>query len=261
MGTGPLRECAGLGAEEGGCLRERRFSWERCFSCGPRIPFSFVPQADSGVMQVNLRLPPGTPIDVTNEATGRLEAWLSRQPEVLTVQTTVGSIGTASFGTNSNVGGHDDPADARRQRRNVFLLARDFRREPPAACSAICPPPVFPQARRAGCRGRGHGSPSPLSSSDFNALSDANQKVLRSSWRDRYVADVSSDSLGHDARERLSFPTPTSSTARGSVPARLPMRCRPTRPERRPRWSSSAESATPSSSRWIPPRSPVRSRF
>ena len=101
---------------------------------GPRIPFSFVPQFDSGVMQVNMRLAPGTPIDVTNDATGRIEAWLSRQLEVTSIQTTVGSNGTTVFGNNPNISGTDGAARLpARPQKHLRACARLSEESPRAA--------------------------------------------------------------------------------------------------------------------------------
>ena len=57
----------------------------------PKIPFRFVPQNDSGFINVNLRMPNGTSIESTNPVAARLEGYLINRPEVVTVQTTVGS--------------------------------------------------------------------------------------------------------------------------------------------------------------------------
>ena len=54
---------------------------------------------------MNLRYPPGTPIAVTNDGVGRLEAFLRRQPDVDTIQSVVGSssggVGSIFAGANS----------------------------------------------------------------------------------------------------------------------------------------------------------------
>ncbi len=159
---------------------------------GPRIPYSFVPLSDSGVMQVNMRLAPGTPMDVTNDATGRLEAWLSRQPEVLTIQTTVGSNGTTFIGNNSNISGMTVQLTPPAGRRNIFLLARDYRRNLLALLKDL-PSPGISASVAGGLQGQGSGVSFTLSSSDFNALSDANQKVLAFLMRDPDIEDAASD--------------------------------------------------------------------
>ncbi len=62
----------------------------------PRIPFSFVPQSDSGYVRARLSLPPGTSLSQTNALAGRVEAYFLLRPEVDTVQAEV-SQGGASF--------------------------------------------------------------------------------------------------------------------------------------------------------------------
>ena len=159
---------------------------------GPRIPFSFVPQFDSGVMQVNMRLAPGTPIDVTNDATGRIEAWLSSQPEVTSIQTTVGSNGTTVFGNNPNISGMTVQLVSQRDRRNIFELARDYRRSLLGLLKDL-PSPGISASVAGGLQGQGSGISFTLSSSDFATLSDTNQNVLAFLTKDRDVEDVSSD--------------------------------------------------------------------
>ncbi|PZA07729.1 MULTISPECIES: efflux RND transporter permease subunit [unclassified Meiothermus] len=56
---------------------------------GPKIPFNFVPQNDSGRAQVNLNLPSSTSIYTTNALAARLEGYLLSRPEVRSVQTQV----------------------------------------------------------------------------------------------------------------------------------------------------------------------------
>ncbi len=57
----------------------------------PHIPFNFVPNTDSGVMNIYLRNPPSAPLQVTNDDVGRIEGFLRQQPEVQLVQSVTGS--------------------------------------------------------------------------------------------------------------------------------------------------------------------------
>ena len=57
----------------------------------PKIGFNFQPPDDSGLIGGTLELPPGTSLDQTNRITGTLENRLLNDPEVETVQVTVGS--------------------------------------------------------------------------------------------------------------------------------------------------------------------------
>jgi hydrophobic/amphiphilic exporter-1 (mainly G- bacteria), HAE1 family len=189
------------------------------FLLGPRIPFSFVPQTDSGVMQVNLRLAPGTPIDVTNDATGRVEAWLFDQPEVLSVQTTVGSNGVSTFGSNSNISGMTVQLAPLGTRRSIFLLARDYRRSLLALLTDL-PSPGISASAAGGLQGQGSRVSFTLSSSDFNELSDANQKVLSLLMANRYVEDASSD-LSATTLENDFLPDPHKLNGTGITPATI----------------------------------------
>lgn len=57
----------------------------------PKIGFNFQPPDDSGLIVGTVELPTGTSLDETNRVTGLLEARLLSNPEVETVQVTVGS--------------------------------------------------------------------------------------------------------------------------------------------------------------------------
>ena len=57
----------------------------------PKIGFNFQPPDDSGLIGGTLTLPPGTSLGQTNRVAGRLENRLLNDPEVETVQVTVGS--------------------------------------------------------------------------------------------------------------------------------------------------------------------------
>jgi HAE1 family hydrophobic/amphiphilic exporter-1 len=60
-----------------------------------QLTFSFLPQQDEGEFYMGFELPPGAPLEVTNELAERAEALLLEQPRVQTVQTTVGGGGNA----------------------------------------------------------------------------------------------------------------------------------------------------------------------
>ncbi len=57
----------------------------------PKIGFNFQPPDDSGLIGGTLELPPGTSLNQTNRVAGRLENRLLNDPEVDTVQVTVGA--------------------------------------------------------------------------------------------------------------------------------------------------------------------------
>ena len=60
----------------------------------------FFPDADNGELQVNLEMPAGTTLDVTNGATQKVEERILAFPEVKQVFTSVGVASSGGFGTN-----------------------------------------------------------------------------------------------------------------------------------------------------------------
>ncbi|MBL8965548.1 MAG: efflux RND transporter permease subunit [Spirochaetaceae bacterium] len=148
----------------------------------PKIPFSFVPQSDSGSMQVTVRFPQGTPQGKANEAAARLEAFLLARPEVATVQTVVG--GSAECVVS---------LVPKKERPTVFALAPEYRR--------LIQPLLkdFPSVRLSvgtgGGGGGGGGSSSlqlSLTSPDFRLLLERNAAIIDAIQRNPFVADVSS---------------------------------------------------------------------
>ncbi|UBV44892.1 efflux RND transporter permease subunit (plasmid) [Deinococcus taeanensis] len=65
------------------------------------VGFAFTPKTDSGILTVDLSLPTGTDLGVTNRVTALLEDALLARPEVKLVETSVGS-GNAVSGANAN---------------------------------------------------------------------------------------------------------------------------------------------------------------
>jgi HAE1 family hydrophobic/amphiphilic exporter-1 len=147
----------------------------------PRIPVNFVPATDSGSMQVNLRMPRGTPPIVTNAVAGRLEAWLMARPEVRTLQTTIG--GSAQM---------------------LMQLVPVERRPSTSALSAVYRQELaglirdYPSSRVSvsgggGFGGFGSGSVSfNVVAADFNLLQDRNARIIQVLQANPYVADVTS---------------------------------------------------------------------
>jgi HAE1 family hydrophobic/amphiphilic exporter-1 len=60
-----------------------------------QLQFSFLPEQDEGEFYLGFELPPGTPLEETNELARRAEEALLERPRVETVQTTVGGEGNA----------------------------------------------------------------------------------------------------------------------------------------------------------------------
>jgi hydrophobic/amphiphilic exporter-1 (mainly G- bacteria), HAE1 family len=185
---------------------------------GPRIPFSFVPQSDASTLQVNLRLPPGTPTSLTNTGAGRLEAWLLQRPEVMTVQATVGSNGS-TFGSNPSVSGLTVRLVPPGRRKSVFLLAADYRKQLLALVGDL-PSPHLSVSAGGGFRGQGSTVSFTLATSDYKVLSDTNQKMLAYLQSHPLVADVSSD-LSDSTVEEDFLPDPSRLSGTGITPDQL----------------------------------------
>ncbi|HYW85359.1 MAG TPA: efflux RND transporter permease subunit, partial [Spirochaetia bacterium] len=186
---------------------------------GPKIPFSFVPQSDAGTLQVNMRLPPGTPASVTNQGAGRLEAWLLAQPEVMTVQTTVGSTGSTGFGTNPSVSSMVVQLVPQNRRKSVFQLLSGYRKELLARLADL-PTPHVSVSAGGGFRGLGSTVSFTMATSDFNVLSDTNTKALAYLQGNPFVADVSSD-LSDTTLEEDFLPDPSRLNGTGISPDQL----------------------------------------
>jgi len=187
------------------------------FFIGPKIPFNFVPQSDGGTLNAGLRMPQGTPASVTNQATGRLEAWLLQQPEVLTLQTTVSAGGASGFAGNSGITIQLVPVE---KRRSSFVLAQVWR-------TALTPlvadlPSARVQVNAGGFGGGGFGGAGSavsfqLVSSDFVALTETNNKVISALQANPLVADVTS-SLSNPNLENDFVPDPDKLKGTGLSP-------------------------------------------
>jgi hydrophobic/amphiphilic exporter-1 (mainly G- bacteria), HAE1 family len=150
----------------------------------PRLPFSFVPSTDSGYMSVNVRLPNGTPSNIANEDTARVEAWLRTRPEVVTVQTTVGNGGQVTVqltpvGTRPGV----------TQLSQVYrqALGALFRDQPSVQVSAFAGGGGF-----GGFGGGGNSLQMSLVAADYSTLIASNNAIIRELQANPWVADVTS---------------------------------------------------------------------
>ena len=68
-------------------------------------------------MQINVRNPPGTPLEVTNDDVGPDRSVPLKQPEVEMVQSVIGSSpnGMSGIFSGNNTGYHDRPAGSHRK--------------------------------------------------------------------------------------------------------------------------------------------------
>ncbi len=75
------------------------------FALLPIIGTSFMPEMNVNMLTVDIEMPEGTDLSVTNEAVMRVEDVLSTNPDVLTYNTTVGSSGSTGMGLFSMFSG------------------------------------------------------------------------------------------------------------------------------------------------------------
>jgi HAE1 family hydrophobic/amphiphilic exporter-1 len=183
----------------------------------PHIPFNFVPQADNGFMSVNMFLPVGTPIDVTNELTGKVEAYIQRQPEVNTVQTVVSSTNLftgSRFTYRASLTLTLKPVG---KRMNIFLLIPRYRQDLLALVHS-----EFPSGRIQLSAGGGFGGSSSLqvnvTSASFDRLQRHDASIIQAIQQNRWVTDVSS-SLSDTTLENDFYPSPTQLQGTGLTPA------------------------------------------
>jgi len=184
----------------------------------PRIPFNLIPQSDAGTLSVNVRLPQGTPASVSNQAAGRLEAWLLGRPEVLTVQTQVSSGGTTGLAGNASMTVQLVPIE---KRRSSFALAQEFRMGLTPLVADLNSARVSVNAGGfggGGFAGQGTSISLTLVSSDFNALSEVNQAAIDVLEQDDLVNDVTS-SLSNTTLENVFIPDPDRLKGTGLTPA------------------------------------------
>lgn len=158
----------------------------------PHIPFNFVPQSDSGNMEVHVRMPSGTATQITNAVAGRVENFLMNQAPVETIQTTVGG---GFFGGG---GGQADFANVNvqlvpvTQRPNVYELINKYRGAVQGLVKDYPSARVFISAG-GGFRGQGSSFSVNLNSTNLDTLTKRATKIVTALQQNKYVGDVSDD--------------------------------------------------------------------
>ncbi|HTP58156.1 MAG TPA: efflux RND transporter permease subunit, partial [Spirochaetia bacterium] len=187
----------------------------------PRVPFNFVPNTDSGSIEIHLRNPPGAPLAVTNRGVGVIEDYLREQPEVQTIQsiigTSAGGVGGSFSGTNTaNLTVQLVPPG---RRPNLFKLIPRYRSEILARFRDQPSTQVM-------IHGGGGFGPSGTSlqlsivSPDFNTLIDRNGRFIREMQANPWVVDVYS-SLSDTNLENDFTPDPSRLQGTGITPAMI----------------------------------------
>ncbi len=173
----------------------------------PRLPFNFVPTTDSGVMQVNVRFPRGTPPLVVNQGTQRVETYLMQRPEVVTIQIRRGRrraevvVQLVPMGKRPGV-----PALTALYRQELLRLFRDQ----PSTTISVSAGSGF---------GGGFGPSLQLNvvSADFNTLNARNNAIIQELQANPYVTDVTS-SLSLVTLENDFIPDPSRMKGTGITP-------------------------------------------
>jgi HAE1 family hydrophobic/amphiphilic exporter-1 len=137
-------------------------------------------------------LPVGTPIEVTNKMTGRLEAYLREQPEISKLQTVVSSSSMLSSSTRytyrSTLMATLKPVE---KRRNIYTLIPIYQ----AKLLALVHD-EFPSGRVSVSASGGPTGSSSLevnvTSANFNLLMKRDAAIIEAIQSDKWVADVSS---------------------------------------------------------------------
>ncbi len=159
----------------------------------PHIPFNFVPQSDSGNMEVHVRMPSGTATQITNAVAGRVEDFLMNQQPVETIQTTVGG---GFFGGGG--GGQADFANVNvqlvpvGQRPNVYDLIGKYRGAIQGLVKDYPSARVFISAG-GGFRGEGSSFSVNLNSTNLETLTKRASEIVTALQQNKYVGDVSDD--------------------------------------------------------------------
>jgi len=176
---------------------------------GPHIPFNFVPQSDSGTIRINLRVPHGVPQSIVNNTSGEIEAFLFRQPEVKTVQTTISTGGSITVQLV--------PVE---QRDSSFILATKWRNELTPLIQKLPSARFSVNAGGFGSYSSGSTVSFNLTSSNFAQLDTANQAAIDSLLKNPWVTDVDS-SLSKVSLENDFYPDTDKLKGTGLNPSTL----------------------------------------
>lgn len=176
------------------------------------VGFAFTPKSDSGIMTVDLKLPVGTDLQVTNRVTSQLEAALLQRPEVRLVETSVGS-GNGVTGANANQAALTVTLIDKAERPGIDALVESY--------SALLNPTAarIPGSElRVGTQQAGPGGSADISlaltAPDQATLLERNRAVVRLLAQDPNLRSVES-SLSATRQERTFTPDATRLTGTG----------------------------------------------
>lgn len=169
------------------------------------VGFAFTPKSDSGIMQIGLTLPVGTPLAVTDRLTRDIEARLFKHDEIRLIQTSAGSAGQIG-GANANTSDLTLTLVPKEEREGIDILTEKYRAELAPVVARYPGTELTVGTQQAG----------PADSADISlALTAPNQAVLEQRNRD-LVRLLSKDSnilsvessLSETRQERTFVPDP-----------------------------------------------------
>jgi HAE1 family hydrophobic/amphiphilic exporter-1 len=180
---------------------------------------NLVPSTDNGTMQANLRMPDGTPVMATNQAAGRIEAWLMAQPEVSTVQTSLNAGNSSGVSTGAQMTIQLVPIE---KRAGITALALRYRQALTALIADVANARVNVSGGGGfggGGFGGGGGNSTGFNiiSADRDILSQQNQAIIQFLQNDPEVQDVTS-SLSNVSLVNNFIPDPDRLTGTGLSP-------------------------------------------
>jgi HAE1 family hydrophobic/amphiphilic exporter-1 len=190
------------------------------FAILPRIPFSFVSDSDNGVMQVNLNLPAGTSLDQTDKLARQMETFLLRQPEVKTVQSTVGLAGGGIAATRPERARANVTLIEKNERESSQKLAVKYQSEIRALLRAFPEAEIRAVATSGGPPGGSGDINFTLNASSRELLVERNRLIAQELRRNESVRNVTT-SLEDTTLERAFLPDPSKLSGTGLTPRDL----------------------------------------
>ncbi|MFC4638450.1 efflux RND transporter permease subunit [Deinococcus hohokamensis] len=170
------------------------------------VGFAFTPKSDSGLLSVDLSLPVGTSLAVTNRLTGEVEAALLARPEVRLVEASVGRGGGLS-GNGANLSTLSVTLVPKDERAGIDDLSAAYLRTLQALTARVPGAEVAVAAAQAGPGGSADISLA-LTAPNQTLLRERNAALVRLLSADPQLRSVES-SLSATRQERTFVPDPT----------------------------------------------------
>jgi len=187
------------------------------FAIFAKIPFNFTPKTDTGLLTVDLSLPPGTSLTTTNRLTRRLEDYLLHQPAVRYTLTTVGTAQNAAVSNaNANQAQILVRLKPKSERPSIFLLVPRYQAALKALLAKDPQAQLKVQADNGGPSGTS-GLNLDLSAPSQSSLRKANQEVVDYLKSILWIHNVRS-SEQETSLEEVFLPNPAALAGTGLTP-------------------------------------------